>query len=440
MIRADVPAAPTMATTQPVTFYVPQTSVEPIEVGVAHSGLRMVLVSRDAVHRLGDDWAVLGVYFLLGPATDPDRYRAYVGEVGRRTLLLRLKEHAKQKEWWSRALLIASASDDFNSAEIGWLEGRLFDVLNNALAADVENRGRPGDDSIAERDRGVLERYIEPIMAALRASGAPPDTADQQAPPSGRRRPPTRYTESVRDLIEARLLKPGTRLQPLRRNLTKTALVCESGDLEVDGTLYAAVSPAAIAVSGSKTEAGWDFWGAPSGDGTYVALSKLRARLREQGVHVGRRDPEATADAAPTRRPDEGSSPPRMPEARAARGNGQAKARPDGGTHGSRYAVGMPELLAAGALTAGEELVAMHRGRELRTVLLPNGNARGLDGKADKSVSMVAKDAIGRNVNGWDFWSVERDARPVRLAKIRAEYLKVADATPARIPREPSSP
>jgi hypothetical protein len=89
----------------------------------------MALVNRESVGLLDDSWAVLGVYFLLGPSdADPDRYRAYVGEVGRRTLLLRTKEHVGGKQWWSRALLIASASDEFNSAEIGWLEGRLYDA------------------------------------------------------------------------------------------------------------------------------------------------------------------------------------------------------------------------------------------------------------------------------------------------------------------------
>jgi len=67
------------------------------------------------------------LYFLLGPSEEgPDSYRAYVGEVGRRTLVLRTKEHVGAKQWWSRALLIASASDEFNSAEIGWLGGRLY--------------------------------------------------------------------------------------------------------------------------------------------------------------------------------------------------------------------------------------------------------------------------------------------------------------------------
>jgi Restriction Enzyme Adenine Methylase Associated len=265
---------------QPVTFYVPSSAGEPMEMNVAHSGLRMVLVSRESVGLLDASWKALGIYFLLGPSPDdPDRFRAYVGEVGRRDLLLRLKEHAGAKDWWSRALLVASASDaGFNSAEIGWLEGRLYDVMNNAVAAEVMNKGRPGDDSIALKDRAVLERYVEPIMAALRACGAPPDTADQKPPPTGKKR--TYYRESVKDLIDASLIKPGTRLHPLRKNLTTTARVLEDGSLDVGGNIFASVSPAAQAVSGKKTEPGWEFWGAPSGDGTFVSLYALRERLR----------------------------------------------------------------------------------------------------------------------------------------------------------------
>lgn len=266
----------TSASPQPVRFYVPSSSAEPIEIDVAHSGLRMVLVNRESARWLGEEWKVLGIYFLLGPSPDhPERFRAYVGEVGRRDLLVRLKEHADQREWWNRALLIAS---EFNSAEIGWLEGRLYDVLNNAIAADVMNKGRPGDDSIAPKDRGVLERYVEPIVAALRACGASPDTADQKPVPKGKKH--THYGESVKDLIDADLLKVGTRLHPLRTNLTTTALVLEDGSLELAGVVYAAVSPAAQAVSGNKAEAGWDFWGAPSGDGHLVSLFDLRERLR----------------------------------------------------------------------------------------------------------------------------------------------------------------
>lgn len=112
----------------------------------------------------------------------PEFYSAYIGEVGKRTLMLRLKEHAGGKQWWSRALHITSASGEFNSAAIGWLEGRLYDVLNNAVAAESMNKGRPGDDSLPPQERAILERYVDPIMAALCACGVSPDTADQTRP------------------------------------------------------------------------------------------------------------------------------------------------------------------------------------------------------------------------------------------------------------------
>ncbi len=296
MDAAHAPESGTSTSPQPVKFYVPASAAEPIEIDVAHSGLRMVLVNRESAGWLGEEWKVLGIYFLLGPTkTDPDRFLAYVGEVGRRDLLLRLKEHAAQKDWWNRALLIASASDEFNSAEIGWLEGRLYDVLNNAVAADVMNKGRPGDDSIALKDRGVLERYVAPIVAALRACGAPPDTKDQKPMPKGKKR--AYYRESLKDLIDADLLKVGTRLRPLRKNLTTTARVLEDGNLEVDGVIYPAVSPAAQAVSSNKSEPGWEFWGAPSGDGSFVSLFDLRERLRADQQERNVVAPAAEGDA-----------------------------------------------------------------------------------------------------------------------------------------------
>lgn len=89
---------------QPVTFFIPSTAGEPIDIDVVHSGLRMVLVNREAIGQLDSEWKELGIYFLLGPSEDPERFSVYVGEVGRRDLLTRLVEHARQKDWWNRAL------------------------------------------------------------------------------------------------------------------------------------------------------------------------------------------------------------------------------------------------------------------------------------------------------------------------------------------------
>jgi hypothetical protein len=394
-----------------------------MEVRVTHSGLSMVLVNRDAVGLLDTSWRKLGVYFLLGPSSvgDPDRYQAYVGEVGRRNLLTRIKEHVAEKAWWSRALLITSASDDFNSAEIGWLEGRLWDVLNNAVAAEVANKGRPGDDSLPAHERAVLERYVEPIMAALRACGCPPDTADQKPVPRGKRR--AFYKESVKDLIDAGLLKGGTQLVPQRKQLTEPATVLPDGRLEVAGTTYASVSGAAQAVSGNQSEPGWEFWGAPSGDGAYVPLIDLRARLREgQGANAG----EINSDTPPF---------PPPPPLRAGPAGPAHSTRPSSGanTNGPtiprRYDVAVTQLITAGLLNGGEILTSVRKRVVPSGVLNADGTVT-VEGVAYASLSSSAKASSGMTAEpGWEYWSVERDGKPVTLFALRDRL--IADRGPA---------
>lgn len=124
-------------------------------------------------------------------------------------------------------------------------------------------------------------------MAALRACGAP-DTADPKPlAPKGHKKKV--YKESVKDLIDAGLLKPGTMLQPLRTGLTQTALVLPDGNLKIGEQVFTAVSPAAMAVSGNKAETVSDLLDAgllvPGDDLRPVrkTLREASARLRPDG-------------------------------------------------------------------------------------------------------------------------------------------------------------
>jgi len=393
-----------------------------VEVRVSHSGLRMMLVNRESLGLLDDSWAVLGVYFLLGPFEgDPDLYRAYVGEVGKRTLLLRIKEHVDSKQWWSRALLIASASDEFNSAEIGWLEGRLYDVLNNAVAAEVMNKGRPGDDSLAQQDRGVLERYVEPIIAVLRACGASPDTADQRpSSPKGHKKKV--YKESLKDLIDAGLLKADTRLTPLRKGLTQTALVLPDGNLKIGEQVFTAVSPAAMAVSGKKSEPGWDFWGAPSGEGGYIPLSTLRDRLREDGGKATDGSGSIPAPAVPAP-----AGLPALTFAENAAGHAAPAATLGTEKAGSKkpprqFNETVPDLLDAGLLQPGDEFRSVRKAlSDVRATLRPDGRLE-VNGEVHGSLSAAAVAVSGNKAEpGWEFWAIERNGKLVTLYDLREE-------------------
>jgi hypothetical protein len=358
----------------------------------------MVLVNRESIHMLGEEWRVLGIYFLLGPSEDdPERYRAYVGEVGKASLVQRARHHAKQKDWWNRALLIASsASTGFDSAEIGWLEGRLYDVLNNAVSCEVMNGNRPGDNSLPVHRRDVLERYADPIIAALRACGASPDTADQKPQPTGRKRK-TVHPESVRDLLEAGLLKADTVLQPLKAGVAGTARVIADGSLDVDGSIHSSLSGAAKAVTGTGAESGWDFWGAPSGDGGFVALSTLRERLRES---------KSSSQVAPSPTADVRQAVP--------------------ASSGDQLA----HLIASAGLDLPLELHAHYRGNHLKARIERDGSIS-YGGKRFRSLSTAASVARaefgyrgGRAkpaTNGWIFWSyTDADGVARQLKYLRA--------------------
>ena len=381
------------ASVRPVTFYVPSTSVEPIEVKVQHSGLRMVLVSRESIPYLDQSWGVLGVYFLLGSAEDPEKYCAYVGEVGKRTLLTRIKEHLDTKAWWSRALMIASASNDLNSAEIGWLEGSLYDLLKNAVAAEVMNKSRPGDDSLPLPEQDALKDYVRSIALALRAVAAPPDTGEQKPlkPATARKV----YKEKIADLIEAGLLKPGTSLHPLKTGLTQTATVLPDGSLEIDGVVYATPSPAGAAVSGNKAEPGWEFWGAPSGDGGFVSLFDLREKLLASQSSTGASQAQKVGPtAAPTK-------PKKKPR---------------------RFTATLLDLLDRGLVKAGESVVATRKSLAGNTAVITAEGTLEFKGIVYGSPSAAAVAASGKKAEaGWEFWAAERDGSLVTLYELRLQ-------------------
>ena len=219
------------------TFHLPHSSLEPLELTVKMPSLAMAVVPRDAVAALDEKWGkAIGVYVLLGPPGDSKQsnsehhYRCYAGQSGTGGLRERLtthrnsptweKSHGLSKDWWTRALIVRSRDEDgFNSAEAGWLEGRLWDILDGAPSAQLV--GKKGDDqTLPQHDRERLEQYLPAITAVLRAIGASPDTPDQRRSPRsctsttqpsmtwpvracsdrassyGRSRPPTRRSQS----------------------------------------------------------------------------------------------------------------------------------------------------------------------------------------------------------------------------------------------------
>ncbi|SNS23533.1 hypothetical protein [Actinomadura mexicana] len=265
---------------------IPGSAQEPIDVYIDHFALRMAIVERAGARTVGSDWDVAGVYALLDPTASDGTWGAYVGKApaGIRS---RLSTHLSQKDHWSRAVLVRRDTKyGFHSAQVGWLEGRLYDLLNAASSARLHNMRRPVDETLPPHDRQMLESCVIPFVRVLRLLGydtAPPSVRTEQTPLAPQmssgdgKRVRRRIHGTVRDLLVAGLLEPQAKLVSTSRAHPAEATVLPDGRIEHDGRIFGSPSGAADYVT-QGDENGWTFWAVKSETGR-ITLAFLRERL-----------------------------------------------------------------------------------------------------------------------------------------------------------------
>ncbi|GAC1439377.1 MAG: hypothetical protein NVSMB55_00640 [Mycobacteriales bacterium] len=260
----------------PVTVLLPDTAAQPITVYDGGAALRMAIVERDGVHALGPDWERPGVYVLLDMPAPDGTWGCYPGQAT--SLRKRLVQHVSKKDHWRRALLVTrDTTFGFNSAQIGWLEGRLYDLLDAAGDAVLHNGNRPSDETLPAHERLALEAAVAPVRRVLRLIGYDPVSPDDQtALPSPSRQTSKFYGITVQHLIAAGLLAGGETLTSTNGAWPATALLLPDGKVQTGGHVYATPSAAATAVKDGPAN-GWEFWAVDTPTGQ-VTLATLRAR------------------------------------------------------------------------------------------------------------------------------------------------------------------
>lgn len=266
----------------PLSVLLPEGPAAPALIYDTTAALVMAVVDRPAVAALkAGDWDVPGVYVLLD-RHDPDgTWGCYVGKApgGVRT---RLGQHLKAKDHWHRAVLIRrDTTFGFNSAHVGWLEGRLYDVLDAAADTRLHNANRPSDETLPPYERVALETIIPPIRRVLRLLGYDTDTPDDQsAPPPVKTSSNRFYGITVKQLLDAGLLAAGETLTSTNGLWPATAIVTPDGSVEFNGSPYPSPSKAASSAKNGMAANGWDFWAVQRPTGA-TTLATLRSRLLE---------------------------------------------------------------------------------------------------------------------------------------------------------------
>ncbi|HEX4813275.1 hypothetical protein [Nonomuraea sp. NPDC049480] len=276
----------------------------PLELRADNSVVRLAVVERAHVKQLHDVWDATGVYVLLDRPSADGTWGAYVGKAAPGTLSKRLRTHLRNRDHWYRALLIRRDTEDpFHTSQVGWLEGRLYDVMARAELVHLHNGNRPQDCTMHLDDQIGMAEHLRPIFSALHLIGhnlTPPvparrsrstraRTSDLLPPyellaeavqdkgPSPATPTKTRYKTTMLDLVQAGLVQPGAKLYSTSDPHPAEARLNADGSIQYDGEPHDFLSGAAEAVTGYPVN-GWTFWEIDTSQGRR-SLAAVRAEL-----------------------------------------------------------------------------------------------------------------------------------------------------------------
>jgi len=264
----------------PVNVQVPSDPTAPIVADLTVHAIRVAHIWRRDVERLPvDDWNVPGIYVLLAASETP---QAYVGKAVE--LRGRLLQHrGKPKLDWRRAVAIKrDTSHGFNSAEIGYLEGRVASELRAIPGLRVVEGQQTQDETLPPHLLLALDELIPSMLAALRLVGVdlfkPPDEDQDDEPGSpGVKKAHVVKAGTVADLLAAGLLSAGAELHLSQCGTTARGSVTAAGQVLVDGVAFGSPSKAAATALGLTSSNGWTTWHV--GDMNGPTLDHLRAEL-----------------------------------------------------------------------------------------------------------------------------------------------------------------
>lgn len=258
--------------TTPVNVQIPSDTEAPIIADFVEHALRVAYFDRQHWASLpSNDWDAPGVYVLM---TSDGSNRVYVGQA--RKLRSRLQQHNnKEKLPWRRGLAVKrDTTAGFNTAEIGYLEGRIAAELNALPQITVIEGQTSGDETLPKHMMISLDAFVKSILGALRLAGldisrSNPQTEAEDEAPAITSNSSTRPSKvvTVADLVSSGLLQAGHALFLNQAGREAEGSVTADGEIIVRGVSYKSPSGAAKIVLDGQASNGWARWkvGSPSG-------------------------------------------------------------------------------------------------------------------------------------------------------------------------------
>ena len=267
--------------TTPVNVQIPSSPDAPVLADFSEHAIRAAYVNRAHLKALPNAWNATGVYVLL---TDDGTGRIYVGKAI--DLRKRLQNHSnREKLPWTRAIAMKrDTTHGFNSAEIGYLEGRLAAEVEAVAGLTVVKGKTDSDTTLPLHMMLSLDALIVSMLAAIRLAGIDIARDDGDDGPDSE---PTKVEQlqksipcAVTDLVSAGLLAAGETLHLAQGSVRAEGGVTADGAIVVDNVAYSSPSRAAAKALGLQSSNGWTTWHVGSLSGP--TLDSLRSKWRAQ--------------------------------------------------------------------------------------------------------------------------------------------------------------
>lgn len=277
--------------TIPVTVQIPGDAEAPVIADFVEHALRAAYVDRVNLAVLAaDTWNVPGVYILLaGNGSN----QVYVGQA--RQMKRRLMQHdSKEKLPWNRAILVKrDTTDGFNTAEIGYLEGRVAAELSTVASLSIVQGQTSGDETLPKHMMISLDSFVKTILASLRLAGVslerrPVEIAEPSIEENAVLGVSAELSQvKMPHLVSNGLIEAGEKLYLSQGGVERTATVTAEGEIVVEGVAYTSPSSAAANALRYQSANGWITWHVGSADGPF--LDHFRriwlARQNERNAH-----------------------------------------------------------------------------------------------------------------------------------------------------------
>lgn len=111
-----------------------------------------------------------GVYMLIGQdEQDLETNVLYIGQGD--PVLPRLRDHARNREFWTEAIVFSSKDDYLTKTQVKYLEADLYALAKDAYRAKLDNAQAPTRPNISEVDKAEVNQFLEAIKLLLLALG-----------------------------------------------------------------------------------------------------------------------------------------------------------------------------------------------------------------------------------------------------------------------------